>query len=138
MTVSEQIIQVIDALCEKFGIVVDWTSQNIIPSIESLCEKLITYEICTSIVWMAIMILSSIGSIIATKKLAPIFKKGIDSRSSIYDDEWVVASIVAIIGLVVLNLASIIVICVQVMDIVKCTTFPEMYIFEYISTLIQQ
>ena len=31
MTVSEQIIQVIDALCEKFGIAIDWTTQNIIP-----------------------------------------------------------------------------------------------------------
>ena len=50
MTVSEQIIQVIDALCEKFGIVVDWTSESVIPYLEILCTKLIKYEICTSIV----------------------------------------------------------------------------------------
>ena len=30
MTVSEQIIQVLDALCEKFGLVIDWTSENAI------------------------------------------------------------------------------------------------------------
>ena len=51
MTVSEQIIQVIDALCEKFGIVVDWTNENVFPYLETLCEKLIAYEIATSIVW---------------------------------------------------------------------------------------
>ena len=137
MTVSEQIIQVIDALCEKFGIAIDWTTQNIIPYVETLCGKLITYEIGTSIAWMAIMILLSIGSIIATKKLTPTFKKGLKEQGT-WDDGWTIATTLAIIGLVVLNLATIIVVGVQTMDIIKCTTFPEMYIFEYISMLIQQ
>lgn len=137
MTVSEQIIQVIDALCNKFGIAVDWTAQNIIPYVETLCGKLITYEISTSIVWMTIMILASIGSIIAAKKLAPVFKKGLEEQGT-WDDEWTVLTGLSVLVLIVLNVATIIVTIVQVMDIVKCATFPEMYIFEYISILIQQ
>lgn len=135
MTVSEQIIQVIDALCEKFGIAVDWTSQNVIPYVETLCGKLITYEIGTSIAWMAIMVVLRIGSIVATKKLYPIFKEKIEED---YDYDWGVGAGFAIGGLVSLNLATIIVVGVQIMDIIKCLTFPEMYIFEYISILIQQ
>lgn len=76
MTVSEQIIQVVDALCEKFGIAINWTSENVIPYIETLCRKLVTYEISTSIAWMVIMTLLSIGSIVAAKKFYPTFKKG--------------------------------------------------------------
>ena len=136
MTVSEQIIQVIDALCNKFGIAVDWTAQNIIPYVETLCGKLIAYEIGTSIAWMAIMILLSIASIIATKKLAPTFKKGLKEQGT-WDDDWTIGTWLAIAGLVIVNLATVIVVVVQVMDIIKCTTFPEMYIFEYISILIQ-
>ena len=137
MTVSEQIIQVIDALCEKFGIAINWTSDNVIPYLEVLCGKLIKYEIGTSIAWMAIMILLSIGSIVDTKKLAPIFKKRIASQGK-YDVDWSIGAGFAIAGLVILNLATIIVVCTQIMDIIKCLTFPEMYIFEYISALIKQ
>lgn len=138
MTVSEQIIQVIDALCEKFGIAIDWASENVIPYLEILCGKLITYEICTSIAWMVIMILLSVGSIVAAKKLAPTFRKGVEKNAKSYDCGWEIGTGFAIAGLVVLNLATIMVIITQTMDIIKCLTFPEMYIFEYISGLIQQ
>ena len=139
MTVSEQIIQVIEALCEKFGIVMDWTGDNVLPYLEILCGKLITYEICTSIVWMVIMVSFSIGSIVATKKLAPTFKRGLEANARSYCNVgWQVGTPFAVVGLVVLNLATFIVVGTQIMDIIKCLTFPEMYIFEYISALIQQ
>lgn len=137
MTVSEQIIQVIDVLFEKFGIIVDWTSENVIPYVEALCRKLIVYEISTSVAWMIIMMLVSIGSIVAAKKFYPTFKKGWDENANSYCDMgWQVASILAIFGLVIINFATICVWGQQIMDIIKCVTFPEMYIFEYISSLI--
>lgn len=39
ITLSDQIISVLDALCEKFGIAIDWTSQNVIPYIQLLAKK---------------------------------------------------------------------------------------------------
>lgn len=137
MTVSEQIIQVIDALCEKFGIVVDWTNENVFPYLETLCGKLIAYEIATSIVWIVIMILISVASIVATKKFYPIFKDGWErnARSS-YDMGWQVASVFAIIGIIVVNFSTICVLGTQIMDIIKCAVFPEMYVFEYVSKFI--
>lgn len=141
MTVSEQIIQVVDALCEKFGIAVDWTAKNIIPYIETLCGKLITYEICTSIVWIIIMVSLSIGSVVAAKKLTPIFKKKIEegkrSYSCLCENDWDMGAGFAIAGLIIINFISIIVVGTQIMDIIKCLTFPEMYVFEYVGALIQ-
>lgn len=138
MTVSEQIIQVINVLCEKFGIAIDWTGQNVIPYIETLCKKLITYEIATSIMWVVGMLLLSIGTIIAFKKFAPRFKEGIEmNNASCSDIGWLIGTSFAITGFVGLNIISIAVIIVQIGDIIKCLTFPEMYIFEYISKFIQ-
>ena len=137
MTVSEQIIQVLDALCEKFGVAVDWTSANVIPYIETLCRKLVTYEIAKSIAEILIWLIISIGSIIATKKLYPIFKKGIKNQVC-WDVGWDMGSIFAIIGLVVINILSFIIIYTQITDIIKCITFPEMYVFEYISELLSE
>lgn len=53
MTVSDQIIQVLDNLCEKFGLAIDWTSENVIPYLTTLCTKLVSYEIWTSVAWLA-------------------------------------------------------------------------------------
>jgi hypothetical protein len=85
----------------------------------------------------------SIGSIIAAKKLTPIFKKKIEegkgerSYSYLSDNDWDIGAGFAIAGLVVINLTSIIVIGAQIMDIVGCLTLPEMYVFEYISALVK-
>lgn len=135
MTVSEQIIQVIDALCAKFGLVIDWTSENVIPYLTTLCGKLVSYEIWTSVFWIVFMTVLTIASIIASKKLAPIFKKGIENQNYL-DCGWSVGSGFAIVGLCALYIATIAVIGTQITDIIKCTTFPEMYIFEYVQSII--
>lgn len=129
MNVSEQIIQVIDALCEKFGIAMDWTGENVIPYFETLCEKLIKYEIATSLASITFMFLFVIGCIIATKKLYPIFKNGIERDC---DYGWIVGSVCAIIALAIVGIIAITVFVDNTMDIIKCVTFPEMYVFEYI------
>lgn len=138
MTASEQIIQVVDMLCEKFGIAIDWTSENVIPYIETLCGKLVSYEIGTSIAWMVIWLVVSICSIVAAKKLVPVFKNGIekDKQSRFYTADWEVGSIFAIIGLVIINLITVCTVCTQIMDIIKCVTFPEMFVFEYVQRII--
>lgn len=136
MTISDQIMQVIEALCEKFGIVVDWTSESVIPYIEALSKKLVKYEIITSFFWIILMLLFSVVSIIAAKKLYPVFKKGIEKERDTFEIGWELGTGFAIMGLVAINLIAIIVIAVQSIDIIKCITFPEMYMFEYIRTLI--
>jgi hypothetical protein len=136
MTVSEQIIQVLTYLGEKFGIAIDWTSENVIPYITMLCTKLISYEIWTSVAWMGIMGLLIIASVIATRRLVPVFKKGIESQGR-FDCDWTIGSGFAIAGLVLLYIIALLVIGTQIFDIVKCTTFPEMYVFEYVQGLIK-
>lgn len=137
MAISEQIIQVINALCEKFGIAINWTEENVIPYVEVLCRKLIIYEIATSIVWVVIMALLSVGSIVATKKFAPTFKEGLAENARNYGVGWELGTTFAIIALAVLNTSTVIVVETQIMDIIKCLTFPEMYVFEYISALVK-
>ena len=49
MTVSSEIIEVLDYLGEKFGIAIDWTSNNVLPYLQALVDKFIKWEISTSI-----------------------------------------------------------------------------------------
>lgn len=135
MTVSEQIIQVLNALCEKFGMAIDWTSENVIPYVTTLCMKLVSYEIWTSVAYILLMATLSIIAIALTKRFYPTFRDGV-KNAKWYEDGWEAASIFAIIGLISLHTASLIVTIVQIFDIIKCVTFPEMFIFEYIQGMI--
>lgn len=135
MTVSEQIIQVLTYLGEKFGVAIDWTSENVIPYVTLLCQKLIAYEVWTSVAWMGIMVVLCIAGIVTVKRLHPVFKKGIEAQRY-YEDGWTIGWVFTIVGLVGLCLAAVIVIGTQVFDIIKCVTFPELYVFEYVQRLI--
>ena len=115
MDVSKQIIEVMDYLANKLGIVVDWTSKNMQPVIKDICEKYIKWEISTSITWIVIALVTAVVGIIL---------------SCIFDfEELLLVSIIA----------AIIVIGFQTFDIIRCNTFPELQLYEYITkTIIPQ
>ena len=128
MTVSDQIIEVLNALCEKFGMAIDWTGNNVIPYLGVLCGKLISYEIWTSVACMAIMVTLSIAAIIVVSVLRKKMQQALDDLCA-----WpfIVMFIAGVIWL-----ATVIMLGCEVFDIIKCTTFPEMYIVEYVQGLL--
>lgn len=135
MTVSEQIIQVLDNLCAKMGIVIDWTSENVIPYVTALCEKLVVYEIAMSVAQIIISLLVIIGILITIKKLYPTIKTGVQKDCQSYTLGWILT---ALFGAFVAGAFLFFSVCnieAEVFDIIKCLTFPEMYVFEYVSSL---
>lgn len=132
MNFSEEIINVLDYLCKKFGIVVDWTSANVIPYIQDLCTRYIQYEVLTSIAWMiaipAITLIISIPLIITHKKAKRLEWNAYEFVTNVAIFLWVAFAIMAF--------ASIIVICVQAFEIIQCYTLPEKTILEYLEYLI--
>ena len=97
---SEEIIKVLDALAEKFGLAVDWTSANVIPCLEQLCGKYVNYEIATSVVWL----LFGIICLFAAKwsfKLTKSFIKKYEEKQSSYNDVWAVFSGIVTCALII-------------------------------------
>ena len=41
MQANEQIIDVLEYLCKKIGVTIDFTNKNILPYVNQLCEKYI-------------------------------------------------------------------------------------------------
>ena len=116
---SSQIIEVFDYLCKKFGIVIDWSSENVLPYIQTLCEKYIKWEISTSIVWLIIgVIIMVLGFLIWRIDMQNKYE---------YIGPTIFGIFIILIGFVV--------VCVQSFDIVKCNIFPELQIIEYIKHL---
>ena len=125
MTISSEIIEVLDYLGEKFGIAIDWASNNVLPYLQTLADKFIKWEISTSIVWIAIAAFVMVGMIVL------INLKGIrEINEETYGMLW--------IPIIVLIIISFIVICIQIFDIVECNMFPEKALYDFIKVMLKQ
>lgn len=130
MTVSEQIISVLDNLCQKFGLVIDWSAENVLPYLTELCGKFINWEIATSIFHMVFWtLLAGILWLISV----PFIKKARKDEWDFYDcgSSWIALWI--IIFACIFTLVSVINIGVQSYDIIEAINFPEKTIYDFIS-----
>lgn len=113
---SDEVIKILDALTERLGLAIDWSSSNVLPYFQQLCNKYIKYEIATSIIWIVIgMVL--LGARYLSKKI----KYTIDMFWSVND--------LMIIAFIVMVLLGSYMIVTQTFDIATCITFPEKMIF---------
>lgn len=130
MTVSEQIIQVLDALCAKFGIVIDWTATNVMPQLEVLCGKFIRFEIWTSIAYM----------VIVTVMLAVSWIVFGATRKGAVEDDYDV-TLISIVNVAAGAIGAVMILIFfgvvgqQSFDIIEAVTFPEKTLFDYVNGL---
>ena len=122
MSFSSQFIEVLDALCDKIGIAIDWTSQNVIPYITDLTTRIITYEISTSAAWIVI---AAIVFLIAWKMTKNMCK------ADRLDYEWVLGWIIRII----IGIICFAVIGFEVFDIIEALALPEKILYDFITGL---
>ena len=136
MEVSEQVIKVLDAICDKFGIAIDWTSNNVIPYIQELGNKIITYDICMSITWLVIGSVIPLTVAILIKKF--LNKKKLEAKERMNDyyytegrlDEGAWCCYAMIIVLIII---AIILTTSNIESIIQDIVFPEKTIIEFIT-----
>ena len=120
---SDEIIKVLDDLGDRFGIAIDWTSENALPYLQDLMSRYIKYETMTSIMWMVTGVIGLLLGII-------FIYKGFKSD----DPDEVDAGLVLIFTFV--TIACIVIIIFQISDIITVNTIPEKMIYEYLSNSI--
>lgn len=130
MTVSEQVIEVINSLCEKFGVAVDWSNDNILPYLNSLVSKITSYEINTSIFWICFVSLITLAVFVFTL----IFTKKAKNLEYPWDDDHPITwgAVFGIASTVAMIIVMLCVIPVQVLDIIECINFPEKTIYDLV------
>lgn len=126
MSVSSEVIKILDYLGDKLGIAIDWTNENIIPYLQTLINKFIKWEISTSIVWIVIAVFL-ITFCLILMNLKGIREINMDACDGML---WIPAGIF-IFGFFVI-------ICAQVFDIVECNVFPEKVLYDYIKEMLSQ
>lgn len=65
MNISKEILNTIDGLGERFGVVIDWSKENVYPQVVDLCERFIHYKLACQWVWFALFaIILTIGIVL--------------------------------------------------------------------------
>lgn len=124
---SKEVIKILDALAEKFGLAIDWTSANVLPYLQRLCGKYVTYEIATSTVWMIFGIGLLLFGNYMKNKAKPYLESG-DADDCDFGFILMGLSIGAfIIGIaIIMN---------RTFNIVTCVTFPEKLIIKELTEI---
>lgn len=127
MSVSNEIITVLDDLCRRFGVVVDWSQENVMPYLDDLFARFISYEIATSIVYVGVALLVS-----CFFAACGVYARRASLKSGRCKDEWNFAACAMwVIGVIVF----IITIGEQAYNIVTAMTLPEKLIVTLIRNL---
>ena len=127
---SEEIIKVLDELGKRFGIVIDWSNQNIIPYLQELLKRFICYRNITACVWIIISIAITISGVVMIRSLNR-WRKSDDYGD--YDDDMLVGlGYIFSVFIIALGIGLII---VNVFGIIKNVCMPEMAIYEYIKKI---
>ena len=153
MTFSEQFKEVFELICDKMGVAIDWTQENVVPYITELCERYVTFNIIEEVIgivcWSLIMIGCVVGAIAMFKdfkKLDKIKEKGV-SRTLYWikdtgyysGEDWDLTGFgyaSAIFG-AALFIASIPFLVIGVSELLKWCFIPEVQIIEEISILLK-
>ena len=122
MTFSEQTISILDYLCQKFGIVIDWTSDTGWPMVEMLAGKYIKWEIASSNLWIVIFMMGVIACLWGIKTI----KKHLSD--SYIDEMWILFCMFLGLG----ALGFIAGVATQALDITRWFVFPELELFEFL------
>ena len=135
MEISEQVIKVLDAVCDKFGIAIDWTSNNVLPYIEQLGNKIVAYDICMSIMWLVVGCIPLTIAFLIKKFLNKKKLEAEDKPNDYYfTDGTLDEKATDCYFVIVILLAVAIVIGIDnIQSIIQDITFPEKTIIEFIT-----
>ena len=139
MEISEQVIKVLDAVCDKFGIAIDWTSNNVIPYIEQLGNKIVTYDVCMSIMWLVVGCIPLTIAFLIKKFLNKKKLEAEDKPNNYYFTDGTLdegaEDCYFIIG--ILLVVAIVIGIDNIQSIIQDIVFPEKAIIEFITPYIK-
>jgi hypothetical protein len=145
MTFSEQFKEVFELICEKIGVVIDWSQENVIPYVMDFFKRYVAYNIVETVLWILFSFALIVGVVIFFKV---IFKDRAKceskKKSTTFWDYYsynkdIDPGFGAVFGFVfgsVFLIFGIVAFCFGVSELLKWCFVPEFQIVEKISYLI--
>lgn len=143
MTFSEQFKDIFNMLCEKIGVAIDWTQDNIVPYIMELCKRLVVLNIVEEALWLISGIIAVVIIGFLAKKIFEDYRKCVDTKDDTFWWDWYSSGIspkvgtifVFVIGGAVLLFGLIAIPCC-ISELLKWAIVPEVQLIKEITSFI--
>ena len=120
MTISSEITNILNDLGSRFGVLIDWSSQNVMPYVQDLVSRITKLEMCNSIIAL-------VFGIICIRFFAKHWE---DDVEEITGTLVVIFAIMSLIGVCILIPSGI-------DGLTKAIYLPELTAMEYIQRLME-
>ena len=143
MTFSEQFKEVFELICDKMGVAIDWTQENVVPYVMELCKRFVIFNIVEEALWLvgSIIVVVAIGFL--SKKIFEDYKKCADTRKDTFWWEEFCGGISPKIGTIfalviggMLLLLGLIMIPCSILELLKWAIVPEVQIIKEITSFV--
>ena len=132
---SDEVIKLLDDLGKRFGIAIDWSSENVVPYLKVLADKIVKLEIAESIMHIVLAFVF-FGLAVGLAKFAKFcFKK--HEEIGHWSSDWNLGGGFSYIGTGICTLTGVIMLFVNAWAIIECVIFPEKVIFDFVNGYIQ-
>lgn len=143
MTFSEQFKDIFNMLCEKIGVAIDWTQDNIVPYVMELCKRFVILNIVEEALWLISGIIAVVIIGFLAKKIFEDYRKCVDTREDTFwweefcrDISPKFGTVIAfIIGGIALLFGLITIPC-SISEILKWAIVPEVQLIKEITSFI--
>lgn len=128
---NEELIKTLTELAKKFGVAIDWTSQNALPYVQELAGRIVKFEVATSILWAivgAVFVISYHWWMPFIKYLARKEKEDIYDMYGFY-------KALAMVGMIITMIIGGLIISQQAYDLIQCAILPETVVLRYLGLI---
>lgn len=125
---SKELIEALTELANKFGLAIDWTSQNAMPYLQELMNRIIRFEIVTSIMWLIWGLLHLLSAVLWIKAIRYANKKIQDDKWG----DWDFYKWLFVLGMAITIIIGLLITITQIEDILMCNILPEAIVLRYI------
>ena len=127
MTISSEITNILNDLGSRFGVVIDWSSQNVVPYVQDLVSRIAKLEMCNSIIALVFGIICLVAGIICIRFFAKHWE---DEVEEIIGTLVIIFGILSVVGMCTL-------IPIGINGLTKAIYLPELTANEYIQRLMK-
>lgn len=139
---SQEIINVLNYLGEQFGIVIDWTSENVWPQVMDILGRYRLFELVSTGLWLIIEIVMAICALLLLKRMAKNYMKiKVDKKDNFWWHQGYFSCELTILGWaffiisIFLGVTSAISIPINIGEMLKWLIVPEIKYLEMLKGL---